>query len=162
MAGVFKGRQLSGALGLALLILMPMSFGCRTGGNPAFTTSGPGWRLREGQALWCPKKQMPEIGGELLVASHEDGRCLTEFSKSPLTLAVAQSGPIGWSIKFPPAGMSFSGAGKPPQRFLWLYLNAALAGKSLPKQIHFQRNSGDRWRLENIRTGESMEGYLAP
>ena len=162
MTRAFHRRHWSGVLGLALLILMPFAFGCRTGGNPVFSTAGPGWRLQEGQALWRPKKLMPEIGGEIVIASHADGRCVIEFSKSPLTLAVAQTSPAGWMISFPPADRRFSGRGNPPQSFLWLHLNAALTGKPLPKQVHFRSNSAGGWRLENVRTGESLEGYLAP
>jgi len=35
--------------------------------------------------------------------------------------------PHNWLIRFPPQEMSFAGRGKPPTRFLLLYLPAALA-----------------------------------
>ena len=61
----------------ALLSVAILSAGCRTASKtPLFTVSGPGWRVQEGQALWRPGRQFPELGGELVVASHEDGCCI--------------------------------------------------------------------------------------
>jgi hypothetical protein len=74
----------------------------------------------------------------------------------------AQTTTNRWLIKFPQRQMSFSGHGTGPTRFSWLYLPAALAGKPLPKNLHFTQKPDGGWRLENSRTGETLEGFLSP
>jgi len=96
------------------------------------------------------------------MASHEDGRCFIQFAKTPMTLVSAQTTRAHWLIQFPPANMSFTGGGRPPTRFAWLYLGAALAGEPLPKALHFEIKPEGGWRLENSRSGETLEGFLAP
>lgn len=151
------------ALRLVLLAGFLLSAGCRTATqSPLFTTSGPGWHVQEGQALWRPGRRYPELGGELVMASHEDGRCAIQFTKTPLPLVMAQTTRTNWLIEFPPQRMSFAGRRAPPTRFAWLYLSAALSGESLPSTLHFQRKPDGGWRLENTRSGESVEGFLAP
>ena len=79
--------------------------GCRTAGEaPLFTAAGPGWRVQEGQALWRPGRQFPELGGELVMARHEDGRCVIQFAKTPLPLVLAQTTPATGSSSFPHGG----------------------------------------------------------
>ncbi len=147
----------------ALLSMAMLSAGCRTTAKaPLFTASGPGWRVQEGQALWRPGRQFPELGGELVVASHADGCCAIEFAKSPLPLVLAQTTRTNWLVEFPPRRMSFDGRCPPPTRFAWLYLPAALAGESLPSGFRFQRKPDGGWRLENTRSGETVEGFLGP
>jgi hypothetical protein len=58
--------------------------------------------------------------------------------------------------------MDFAGRGPGPTRFAWLYLHTALAGEPLPPPLYFERKTDGGWRLENIRTGETMEGFLSP
>jgi hypothetical protein len=77
-------------------------------------------------------------------------------------VALAQTTKTNWLITFPSQRIGFSGRGRPPQRFPWLYLAAALAGEKLPEQILFARKPDGGWRLENRRTGERMEGFLSP
>lgn len=151
------------ALRLALLAGPMLAGGCLTPGHPPlFTATGPGWRVQEGQALWRPGRQFPELGGELVVASHEDGRCLVQFTKTPLPLVTVQTTSTNWFIEFPPRRMSFGGCQPPPARFAWLYLPIAFSGGSLPAGMHFQRKPDGGWRLENTRSGETVEGFLGP
>ena len=160
---LFDIRLFHRALGLALLAGLLLSAGCRTATqSPLFTATGPGWRVQEGQALWRPGRGFPELGGELVMASHEDGRCAIEFAKTPLPLVLAQTTRTNWLIAFPPRRMSFAGRRAPPTRFAWLYLHAALSGDPLPATLRFQRKPDGGWRLENTRSGETMEGFLAP
>ncbi len=150
-------------LGLALLAAGLALGGCRTAGTGAlFTASGPGWRVQQGQALWRPGRSYPELGGELVVATHDDGRCAIQFLKTPLPLVLAQTSPERWLIEFPPRRLRFAGRHAPPERFAWLCLPAALAGRSLPGPLHFQREPGGRWKLENAKSGETVAGYLGP
>ena len=158
-----KALSLGLVLPLALLSVAMLSAGCCTAGKtPLFTASGPGWHVQEGQALWRPRKGYPEIGGDVVMASHEDGRCLIQFAKTPMSLVVAQTTGTNWLIQFPPARMSFSGRRQPPTRFAWLYLHAALSGEPLPPALHFEREPEGGWRLENTRSGETLKGFLAP
>lgn len=96
------------------------------------------------------------------MATHEDGRCFLQFAKTPMSLVSVQTTPTQWLIQFPPRGWSFAGHGRPPTRFSWLYLHTALAGEPLPKSLRFEVKPEGGWRLENTRSGETMEGFLAP
>jgi hypothetical protein len=160
---LFKGRQSRRALSLALLGLLVLAPACRTTPHaPLFTATGPGWHVQEGQALWRPRQKMPELAGDLVMASHEDGRSLVQFTKTPLPMMLAQTTRTNWLIQFPPQRLSFSGRGRPSTRFLWLYLKPALSGEPLPAGLVYQRKPDGGWRLENRRTGESVEGVLSP
>ena len=151
------------SLPLALLSVAMLSAGCCTAGKtPLFIASGPGWHVQEGQALWRPRQGYPEIGGDVVMASHEDGRCLIQFAKTPMSLVVAQTTGTNWLIQFPPAQMSFRGRRQPPTRFAWLYLHAALSGVALVPPFRFEREPEGGWRLENTRSGETLKGFLAP
>jgi hypothetical protein len=172
--------------GSALLALVALCGGCQSAGKSLFIASEPGWHVQEGQALWQPGKGYPELAGDIVLATHEDGRSLVQFSKTPLTLVSAQLTPTRWLVEFPPAGIGFSGMRqapvgpgaahlrapkdppsadaikRPPTRFLWFYLNAALSSQPLPPQLRFERKPDGGWRLENMRTHEIVEGYLSP
>ena len=136
--------------------------GCQTASQNLFTASGPGWHIQQGQALWRPQRGLPEFGGDLVLASDDAGRCLIQFDKTPMSLVFVQTTSTNWLIKFPQQQMIFSGRGPGPMRFSWLYLPAALAGNPLPGQLHFERKADGGWRLENSRTGETLEGFLSP
>ena len=146
----------------ALLAVLLLVTGCQTSTPSLFTAAGPGWRMQEGQALWRPRRGYPELAGDLVAVSDQNGRCLLQFSKTPLLLASAQVTRTNWLIQFPPQEMSFAGRGKPPPRFLLLHLPAALAGEPLPGQLRFETKPDRSWRLENVRSGESLEGFLSP
>ncbi len=160
---LYEGRLFRPVLWLALLTIAMFSSGCRTTtGTSLFTTTGPGWHVQEGQALWRPGRGMPELGGDLVMVSHEDGRCAIEFAKTPLSLVSAQTTRTNWLIQFPAGQMVFTGHRQPPVRFAWLYLHTALAGEPLPEPLRFERKPDGGWRLENTRSGETLEGFLAP
>jgi hypothetical protein len=157
------GRVSSGLSWLVLLASLPLCSGCRTPReSDLFTTSGPGWQVQQGQALWRARRGMPELGGDVVMATHPDGRCVVQFIKTPLALVLAQTSRTNWLIEFPPVHRGFKGRGAPPQRFAWLYLQAALAGEPLPPAFHFQRKADGGWSLENNRSGESVQGFLGP
>ena len=159
---LFKGRLLRCSPWTALLAILVLCAGCQTATKSLFTATGPGWHVQEGQALWRPRRGMPELGGDVVLVTHEDGRSLVQFAKTPLTLLSAQTTSNRWLIQFPPRHWSFSGHGHPPARFAWLQFHAALAGEQLPQAFHFERKADGGWRLENSRTGETLEGFLAP
>jgi hypothetical protein len=159
-----RKKEISGVVALAgLLFLMQFCASCHsTAPFRSVDLSEPGWRVQEGQALWRPRRGMPELGGDLVMVSHDDGRCTIEFSKTPLSLVSAQTTHTNWLIQFPAGRMSFAGRRQPPVRFAWLYLHTALAGEPLPKPLHFERKPDGNWRLENASSGETLEGFLAP
>jgi hypothetical protein len=157
------GRVRCSAFWVALLAGLALCCGCRTPKeSDLFTAQGPGWQVQQGQALWRPRRAMPELGGDIVMASNVDGRCVVEFTKTPLSLLVAQTSRTNWLIEFPPRRMGFMGRGSPPKHFAWLYLHAALEGDALPPAFRFQSKPGGGWRLENTRSGESVEGFLGP
>ena len=148
---------------LALLAAVLALTGCRTAAPfAAIDTSGPGWRVQQGQALWKPRPSYPEIAGELLLARHDSGCFMVQFAKTPFTLVTAQVASGRWGIEFPPRKLAFSGRGQPPVRFGWLHLPAALAAQPPRAPWRWTSRPGEHWRLENPRTGESIEGFLSP
>jgi hypothetical protein len=145
-----------------LLAALFFCAGCQTAKKKLFTATGPGWRVQQGQALWRPKTGLPEFGGDLVLARDDAGRCLIQFDKTPMAILSAQVTSNRWLIKFPQREMSFSGNKPAPTRFSWLFLPDALDGKPLPKNLHFEQKLDGGWRLENSRTGETVEGFLSP
>lgn len=125
--------------------------------------SAPGWRVREGQAVWRPAKAKPDLAGELLVASHPSGQSYVQFAKPPFQLVTAHQTGERWQITFGANDRTFSGRGKPPHRFIWLHLPACLnSHQPPPSGWRFQSEAAGRWRFENRATGERLEGYLKP
>jgi hypothetical protein len=150
---------------LHLLILCGLMFFCGCATPPPenlFTVSGPGWTLRQGQALWTPRRGAPQIGGDLTLATDIQGQAFVQFEKMPLSLVMAEVTPERWEIRFPQGGGMWTGRQPAPTRTIWLYLPAALGGKSLPEPLHFEQESNGNWLLKNPKTGESLEGFLSP
>ena len=129
---------------------------------PAVNLAEPGWRVQRGQAVWRSRQDAPEIAGELLVATHSDGRAFLQFTKTPLPLVVAQTTATRWQIQFAARNTVYQGAGDPPQRLIWLHLPRCLEGNYSWRDWSFHRLAGGRWHLENIASGERVEGYLMP
>lgn len=148
----------------ALLALVAIDLvGCRTPAPlPPLNLAEPGWRVRQGQAVWRARPQRPALAGELLVAWNSDGRGFAQFTKTPFTLLNARLSPTQWQIEFPPERRSYHGDGLPPHQFAWLHLPHALAGGPLPPQLEMVQKGDGGWRLVNRRTGEQIEGYLSP
>jgi hypothetical protein len=149
----------------AFLLCAAMFFlsGCQSAKISLFSTdASSNWRVQQGQALWRPKKDLPEFGGDLVLARDDAGRTLIQFDKTPMAILSAQLTTNRWLIKFPQRNLGFSGRGSPWKRFAWLYLPAALDGKKLPENFRFTQKPDGGWRLENVGTGETVEGFLAP
>jgi len=146
-----------------LCCLMICAAGCQTVPRlPAVNLSEPGWQVREGQAVWRAKRDAPEIAGEILLATRPDGRAFVQFTKTPFPFLIAQSRTNTWQAELPTQNRRYSGRGKPPKRLIWLYLPLILTGAAPPKGWEWQELEGGRWRLENRRTGEALEGYFTP
>lgn len=147
----------------ALALVLLVNGGCNTMAPMApVDVSAPGWRVREGQAVWRKNRDAPELAGELLVATSDTGRTLVQFAKNPFPLIVAQQTPRSWEIQLPTQNRRYSGPGKPPARIIWLYLPGLIEGASPPKNWTWQGLGDHRWRLENTKTGQMLEGFLSP
>ena len=137
--------------------------GCRSlAPLPPVNLGEPGWNVRQGQAVWRTGKKAPELAGEVMVASHEDGRALVQFTKTPLPFVVAQTTTNSWQVDFIPNNRRYSGLGFPPTRLIWLHLLPCLSGARPLKPLVFQRTGDHEWKLENRATGEMISGYLTP
>ncbi|MBM3882367.1 MAG: hypothetical protein FJ387_22035 [Verrucomicrobia bacterium] len=129
---------------------------------PALDLSAPGWQIQQGQAVWLARPTQPALAGDLLVARHPDGRLWVQFTKTPFPLVTAQRQAGQWAVEFTPRQLRLGGRGAPPQRFWCFPLAAAVAGEPLRTPWRFERRSDTSWRLWNDRTGEWIDGYLAP
>jgi hypothetical protein len=144
---------------LSFFLLMVVN-GCLTAPPlPQANLSEPGWTVRQGQAVWTPRRKAPEIAGELLLATRTDGSAFVQFTKTPFPFAIAQTSPTGWQIEFPPQNRRFAAPGKPPARIVWFQLVNALVGKPIAKSWAWH-NSETNWQLTNSSSGESLEGYF--
>ena len=144
---------------LAALLLA----GCRT--CPALSPvdlTAPGWKLRQGQAVWRSKPEAPEIAGELLLATHSDGRAFLQFTKTPIPFVVVQTASNAWQIEFVADNRTYSGHGTGPGRIGWLQVARSFTGATPKPPWHWEDRPGNGWRLENQRGGETIEGYLTP
>lgn len=133
--------------------LLALCAGCRTSHPfPPLDVSAPGWRVQEGQAVWKPPGKRPELAGDFLVATNQNGNFFVQFSKTPFPLVTAAMTGADWQIQFGANTYSWHGRGKPPQRFVWFKLPAALWTAPGPGRL---------W-LDNPRTGETLEVHLFP
>ena len=148
-------------LGVALVVLALC--GCRSLPlQPPLDLSGPDWIIREGQGIWRERSGADGIAGDLVVATHPDGRSVVQFTKTPLPFLVAQRTSQGWQAQFIPRNKAYSGHGKPPARLLWLHLPEAFVRGNAPDGFRFTTNATGGWHFEREATGESLEGYLEP
>jgi hypothetical protein len=146
--------------GAALTFLLAvLAAGCRTAPPlPPADFSAPGWRVQQGQAVWKASSSRPELAGDLLLATNANGNVFVQFSKVPFPLATAQISGGQWQIEFGADKYSWHGRGAPPDRFAWFQLPCALLGENPKGNWHFENVLTNSWRLENPRTGETLEG----
>jgi hypothetical protein len=136
---------------------------CRTARPlPPADFSSPGWGVHQGQAVWKPSKKRPELAGDLLFATNANGNFVIQFTKTPFNMVAAEVENGEWQINFGGGKYSWGGHGRPPKRFSWFQLPRALAGADPAPSWTFTKKPDDSWRLENKRTGESLEGVIFP
>ncbi len=151
--------RIARASGLGLLVLA--LGGCRSLPlQPAMDFSGPGWIVRQGQAVWRPEAQAGGIAGELLVAIHPDGRSVVRFTKTPLPFVVAQRSTSRWQVRFVPRDKIYSGRGDPPARVLWLHLPDGLEQRHDHSKFNGVTKPEGGFGFWNLASGESLEGFL--
>ena len=156
-------RQTGGWLALAVVSIVLISCQTMPPLEPA-DLSAPGWRVRQGQGVWKPSSARLELAGEIILATRDDGDYFVQFSKTPLTLAVAQKQGPRWRIDFGQGQRHWSGIGTPPGRFCWFELPLAMSAPAKPLDHGWKlvpRDDGN-WLLENSQTGERIEGFLSP
>ena len=146
----------------AILLMLAMSLaGCRTAAPlPKVNLAEPGWKIREGQAVWRPDKSSPEIAGEILLATRTSDQTLVQFTKTPFPFVVAQTADHRWQIEFLPRNKRYSGRGEPPTWLIWFQLARSFSATATASKWSWH-NDGRNWRLENASTGESLEGYFS-
>ena len=151
-------------LSLAVLVALLMITACRTPPRPLppVDVSEPGWKLREGQALWRSTRDAPEIAGEVTLAWHADGRSSVQFTKTPLPFLSAQTTKGIWRIEFIPEHRAFSGRGSPPAHFIWLALGRSLNGIPPPAPLRLEKLPDGGVRLMNPSSGEALTVYYEP
>jgi len=103
----------------------------------------------------------PEIAGDLLLATNLNGDFFLQFSKMPFPLATAQVSGDQWQIDLART-YSWHGHGTPPTRFVWFQLPRVLRDPDVGGDWQFIRVETNSWRLENSRTGETLEGEFFP
>ena len=135
---------------------------CNTTPLPPTNFSEPGWKIQQGQTVWRSKRDAPELAGELLLATHPDGRIVVQFTKTPFPFVIAQTTPRRWQLEIPAQNKKYSAPGKPPARISWFHLPGSLNGISPPKPWYFSQRENQNWHLENKSTGEMIEGFLNP
>ena len=134
--------------------------GCAT--VPPFSAvnlTDPGWTIHQGQAVWKPKADAPDIAGEILVGTRSNGQTYAQFSKNPFPIVIAQTTTNTWQLELPMRNKRYSGRGNPPKRMIWFAVPKILAGNPSPDDWSVQKNSKS-WLLEHKRTGEWVELYL--
>jgi hypothetical protein len=135
--------------------------GCATPDLPPIQLSDPGWEVRKGQAVWQAERHGTGIAGDLILAVHPDQRGLAQFTKAPFPLAQARIEAERWELTLPQRKRAFSGTLPPPEHVVWFALIAAFTDEPLPFNWSLHLPAPERWRLENHRTGEFLEGYWA-
>jgi hypothetical protein len=152
-----RSRFVFFALGLML------GAGCRTAQPlPPADFSTPGWHIQQGQAVWKPSSDRPELAGDLLLATNANGNVFLQFSKTPFPLVTARISGSQWQIEFGADKFSRQGRGVPPDRFAWFQLPRALLGAGPGSHWKFTPPASSAWRLENPHTGETLEGEFFP
>jgi len=146
---------------MCAILLWPILTGCALlyGRMAPVNLQEPGWTVRQGQAVW----KLPgghDIAGDVLVATGQANKSFVQFTKTPFPLLVGQTSDNHWQVEIPAEKKFYAGPGAPPKRLIWLYLPRALVGQSLPVGWTWREAQGD-WRLQNQKTGESIEGFFA-
>ena len=132
-----------------------------TGPLEPLDTSAPGWVVRQGQALWRPEGDKPEIAGDVILATHPSGRSYIQFSKT-LPILSGRLSPIGWEFEATAENKHYSGRGAPPKKIAWLQVLRVHEGREISDRWTVAHPSKDFIALENQFTGERLQVQLQP
>jgi hypothetical protein len=117
----------------------------------------PGWRLYSGQALWNPGAESPTLAGDIIVAIHESGNILVNFSKSAIPLITAQIVGDTWRLEVIEGGKSYSGKIPPPKRVFWFFLPDLIEGKEIPKSWMAETTEKGAWTVIKNNADEMIK-----
>jgi hypothetical protein len=146
-----------------LIFVVALCAGCGASVRlPPLDLHQPGWTTRQGQAVWQPPRHRPEMVGDLFLATNVNGDFFIQFSKAPFTVATAEVSGGKWEIQFGAHEYHRSGRGAPPAAFAWFELPRGLSGAPPPSRWQWERQTSGQWRLQNLRTGEKLEGRFFP
>lgn len=124
-----------------------------------FDLSKPGWRVWNGQAVRQPRKSIPDLAGDVMVAVNTNGDAIVQFSKT-LPFATARLDGSRWQIEFPGGDRVYAGRYPLPAHFAWLQL-PALAEGAPPSKPWTENGNLDQWQIVNRGAGETLRGYLS-
>ena len=143
---------------LGMTLTAALLGGCAGPALAPINLAEPGWNVRESQVVWRPRESSPELVGELLVATHPDGRLFVQFSKQTLPIIIAQAATNGWSLESPLRRGRFGGSGEPTDRVPWFLLGNLPPQPNRGSRWRVDQPSDGAWRLRNPKTGEFVEG----
>lgn len=125
--------------------------GCRSlAPLPPADLQAPGWTVRQGAALWTPKKSAGALAGEIVAATNPDGQGLVYFTKNPFPIVMARRSAEGWEIRTA-EGKRYARPGQPPENVLWFQLTRVLSGKPPSRGWAWEELEPGRWRLGGKR-----------
>jgi hypothetical protein len=127
--------------------------------SKAIDLSAPGWSVRQGQALWQPGNDKPEIAGDVVLSTHPSNGQYIQFSKT-LPILSARIFPRGWEFENSAEQKHYSGRGNPPDRIVWLQLLRVLEGQKVDNRWTVAYPSGDFVTLEDQFRGERLRVQL--
>lgn len=97
------------------------------------------------------------------MVARKENEGFVEFIKTPFPIVNGWRTLENWQVEFPPQNRVFNGREEPSHRFIWPFLPACLIeGRSPPAGWVLTRTEPGRWRFENKRSGEYLEGFLNP
>jgi hypothetical protein len=123
---------------------------------PALDISAPGWEVRQGQALWKPGEDKPEIVGDVVLSVHPQAGSYVQFSKT-LPILSARLAPEAWEFHAIAEDKRYSGGGKPPRKIVWLQMLRVLDGEEISERWSVVRSSNRLITLEDSFRGERLE-----
>ena len=123
---------------------------------PPLDTSAPGWTVRQGQALWRPDEDKPEVVGDVVLSVHPQAGMFVQVSKT-LPILSARLAPDAWEFNAIAQQKVYSGGGSPPDRISWLQALLVIDGAEAASRWSVARPSDKYLLLENSHTGERLE-----
>jgi hypothetical protein len=150
------GRYWKLAFGFSVALLLGA---CATPVFPPVDLASAGWRTRVGQAIWKPDRSKPEIVGDLLIATDQNGNAYLEFSKT-FPIVSARLTTNAWQVEFPPQRRHYAAQGNPPARIGWLQLLRAADERSVGPPWEVSGKSEKSITLANATTGERIEAHF--
>jgi hypothetical protein len=140
----------------ATLFSSLFGWGCSTASLPAVDLAQPGWAVQRMEAVWTPRREAPELTGEVTIANHATKGCLVLFSKQGLPMVTARSAANRWTLASPLKRGVYGGRGLPPQQVPWFLLTGNREIQKVSKLWTIETNSTG-WQISNPSTGEKLE-----